>query len=721
MDINLSSDQPVKKATEDKFQRYNFSKRIADTIKDRKSEECIVVGIYGSWGEGKTSVLNFIETELNNDADTVILKFNPWRYQDENILLMQFFNKLAASVDVNVKNNKEKVGDFLKKYGKLISIEIPFVGNLGEKLKDAGDILDAEDVELLKFKVNEVIKDTGKRFVVVIDDIDRLDKNEIHAIFRLVKLSADFSNTTYILSFDEKMVAAAIGDRFGAGGMAAGMSFLEKIIQVPLRIPIVRRQVIENFCMEQIQEILKSNNILLNDRERTKFTRNFIDAILPKLLTPRLATRYCNTLSFSLPLLKGEVNMVDLMLIEALKIFYPDLYNFVRFNPAFFTDKDYKSEENNFKTIGLFYEVVETQKGQVGYNMLELFLYSLFPTSVHFAQLKNTDVEEYTAYKAKLISSPQYFERYFTYDVTKGDLSDVTVFNLVKKLPEQSEAEQNGAIKTVIECYPANLLLRKVSTDFNSYNDSEIELLFLSLARSSSAFPLTDTYEGWGLLSATENCAQIMVNYILLMQGKEGVKLWINNIMLSADSLTLVMLLRINLLREDFTNKSVPKNDGNSTWLNNLVIKAAIRLAEDKSIFDAFPDDTDVLLQIWEDTDLESYHEYLADWFVKDELLFLKVIKHYTLKEKDEQNENGVVYFDLSRDHYDLIVSMVNKDQLKLQIEKYYSKEQLATPVKWNPIKHRPSYTQTDLNLALQFMHHYEDKPIPQHTSVRFT
>jgi predicted KAP-like P-loop ATPase len=56
----LNADKPLDSKDADKFNRYPFAKRIADTIKSRKESECLVIGIYGAWGEGKTTVLNFI-------------------------------------------------------------------------------------------------------------------------------------------------------------------------------------------------------------------------------------------------------------------------------------------------------------------------------------------------------------------------------------------------------------------------------------------------------------------------------------------------------------------------------------------------------------------------------------------------------------------------------------------------------------------------------------
>ena len=217
MKQNFSSDRPVNSVEEDGFQRYEFSKRIATTIIDRDNNDCIVIGIYGLWGEGKTSVINFIETELKSSNSIIPIKFNPWRYNDEQSLLIQFFQKLAHVLDAKIKTKSEKLGDILKKYGKLLSLDIPLIGNLKEKAEGLGEILGDVDIETLKDRIESILKESQKKLVIFIDDLDRLDKSEIYSIFRLVKLNADFANTTYILSFDEKMVSAAISDRFGEG------------------------------------------------------------------------------------------------------------------------------------------------------------------------------------------------------------------------------------------------------------------------------------------------------------------------------------------------------------------------------------------------------------------------------------------------------------------------------------------------------------------------
>ena len=128
----------------------------------------------------------------------------------------------------------------------------------------------------------------------------------------MVKLTADFANTNYVLSFDDEMVSAALADRFGEGNQNSGQNFLEKIIQIPLKIPLAQPAALQKFCFDIINSSLETNKIDLPDDEGRSFGNEFSQNILLMLSTPRLAVRYGNTLSFSMPLLHKEVNLVDL-------------------------------------------------------------------------------------------------------------------------------------------------------------------------------------------------------------------------------------------------------------------------------------------------------------------------------------------------------------------------------------------------------------------------
>jgi len=89
----LISDSPILKSKEDKLNRKKFTEDLARAINELKTDDCFVIGLYGKWGSGKTSVLNMIIERLEElkTPDTVIMGFNPWLCADPNQLISQFF------------------------------------------------------------------------------------------------------------------------------------------------------------------------------------------------------------------------------------------------------------------------------------------------------------------------------------------------------------------------------------------------------------------------------------------------------------------------------------------------------------------------------------------------------------------------------------------------------------------------------------------------------
>ena len=286
-----NSDKPINLKEQDRFNRYKFSNRIADTIIKRNSDEGLVIGLYGIWGEGKSSVLNMIEDELKKSEEILIVKFNPWRFKDEDALILNFFKNISESLDRELNTKIEKIGSFLKKYGGVTSV-------LNFDLSEIGKSFSDTQIEDLKNRVNDFLKESKKKIVVVIDDIDRLDKQELFSLFRLIKLTGDFSKTYYILSFDDEMVASAIGERFAEGNRNSGHNFLEKIIQVPLRIPQALSKDSLNFTFELLNEVLKENEVELGTDEDQNVGLLISQNILLRIKTPRLAIRYANSMEF---------------------------------------------------------------------------------------------------------------------------------------------------------------------------------------------------------------------------------------------------------------------------------------------------------------------------------------------------------------------------------------------------------------------------------------
>jgi predicted KAP-like P-loop ATPase len=303
-----ASDQPIKSKEDDRFNRWPFAKRLADTLATRNDPRSLVIALYGPWGDGKTSTLRMMQAALGDHPNVVTIEFNPWLFGSDEQLMRGFFATLAAALDRSLPTKKEKIGSILEQYGSLLSVSVGGVMQLGigEAAKGLGRALSAVELEDLRRRIERFLNESGRRVVVLIDDVDRLDRTEIHSIFKLVKLSASFEHTSYVLAFDDTVVAAALSESYGRGLEGAGRSFLEKIIQVPLHLPPPDKYTLRKMIFEGVEEALSLSEIVIPKEQAGQFANRFVMGVEPALRTPRQVNLYANALIFALPLLKGR-------------------------------------------------------------------------------------------------------------------------------------------------------------------------------------------------------------------------------------------------------------------------------------------------------------------------------------------------------------------------------------------------------------------------------
>ena len=112
---------------------------------------------------------------------------------------------MASGIGASLKNRSERAAEAVAPYVKILGpISGGFPGfvniSVAEIAKNLTDAATA-DVETLKGRLDQLIKETNKRLVIVVDDIDRMDHGEIHAVFQLIKACGDFLRTNLCLGF----------------------------------------------------------------------------------------------------------------------------------------------------------------------------------------------------------------------------------------------------------------------------------------------------------------------------------------------------------------------------------------------------------------------------------------------------------------------------------------------------------------------------------------
>lgn len=698
MEQNFSSDKPVENESQDRFQRYNFSKRIAETIIKRKNSDGIVIGIYGAWGEGKTSVQNFIEQELKTNETILILKLNPWRYNDEDTLIRNFLKKIADLLGKELEKRKNKLGNFIEKYGAL-------GGFVGVDFTQMGKSLSEIDLEDWKNKIDDFLKESTSKLVIFVDDIDRLDKQEIYSLFRLVKLTGDFSNTTYILSFDEMMVASAIGERFGAGNELSGQNFLEKIIQVPLKIPQAQISALKTYCFELVDKAINESEIKLSQSEEQRFVYQFTESVLIRLKTPRLAVRYGNSLSFALPLLKGEVNHIDLMLIEALKIFYPRHYEFVKSNPHYFITsystnnihgvqqnaKDKKDElTEHLETIAL--DLSKKEKSSV----LSLLIF-LFPRLNEAFYNTFQHEGEKNWFKEKRIVSKDYFKRYFSYTVIDGEISDVVFedfVNSIKTLEIENIAEKldNILAETTADTFIFKLRLYEEDLDWTTSKK-----LSLALCLKSECFPSNGSFFGFGSGDAKSQTSififQLLKKHTIIEETLEFAK----SLMVNPVPVEFSFLIN-KWFRNGRTETENIFSEEQNIEIARILRNRAINEIGESTIFEKYPKHIAFLLSSWLKFDEKEYKEYLNQIFNTQPNKVKELLVTFTPSATSTSNPE-IHKSNFTKEQYDYLKTLVDKELIHEKIREVYGEEIDKKEVEYIEFDN----TQTDINIMRQF------------------
>jgi predicted KAP-like P-loop ATPase len=296
-----------------------------------------VIALNGPWGSGKSSAVNLILHHLQEAVtadEIVVINFACWWFRGEEALALAFFRELYAGLGPSLgdrfKRVLPKLGARLLRTGSMISAGVDLAGataGVGTLASSAmnwlSDQIHAEDtVEKLHVELTKALAEQGKRFLIVIDDIDRLAPDEALLMFRLVKSIGRLPNVIYLLVFDRRLAEAIVSERYPS----EGPHYLEKIIQAGFDIPQPRPADLSEELFQQIGAICGAPAA----SETIPFMNVFYDVIVPEIRTPRDLIRLTNALAVTWPAVGSEVDRADFVGMETLRLLRPEIYRALR-------------------------------------------------------------------------------------------------------------------------------------------------------------------------------------------------------------------------------------------------------------------------------------------------------------------------------------------------------------------------------------------------------
>lgn len=400
-----------------------------------KGRDSFVFGVCGPWGCGKSSVLRMVARELESGrskSKPLVVSFNPWWFSGHDQLLVSFFSQLGAALGRS--DSATGITDIGKRLGTLAKVLRPFgwlpgargiqdasdiVASLGDAAESLGEQL-AADVHRVRAEIDEELRRSKRRIVIVIDDIDRLTAEEIAQLFMIVKAVADFPNTVYLLSFDHAVVCQAIRERLHLDGA----SYLQKIVQIRVDVPSPASTLLEEMFLTRLHDLVSEEPVTA--AAQRDFGNLFYGGIKGFFKTPRSVKTLTNLLRVLYPAVAGEVYWPEFVAITALQCFAPDTYHLIQHSHDRFTDQHYhlgrsaeREEEKKFHE-----EWRSTVPEDIRDYVFEI-VRRLFP-KVAQAYGGGSYASEFTSlWKAeRRVRSVACFSRYFQLQVPAGEISE---------------------------------------------------------------------------------------------------------------------------------------------------------------------------------------------------------------------------------------------------------------------------------------------------------
>jgi KAP family P-loop domain len=414
----VTFDLPINDWTKDRLNRGPLIQSTAQLILRDKAP---VIAIVGGFGEGKTSALNLLATSLKARRDMLVVQFSSWLPGGTERLADSLF--ATVSQHINSRYVVPGLGRELRRFAKLLAGTVP---KLGENLKQF--LEEPSQTEQLR-SLKELLARLPLRVVVLVDELDRMDKAELLLLLKAIRGVVDLPNVTYVCAFDRSSVVRLISE-----DRQYGESYLEKFFPVQRRLPRVDQEVLGAVFDKELERICLALGLLRNEDERKKFNEKLLplwhNPVKHVLRNFRKMAIFFNSLHGALAPISAEVNVFDMVVLQLVKFVSEDAYEFIYdngplfYNPAWRVDlwPERVAVEDD-RAAAVYKERFDSffaSMAAPSRDQLRELLQAIFPTVKGYSRgerISFRGTNDELADKGRLIYHPDYFPRYFIQQV----------------------------------------------------------------------------------------------------------------------------------------------------------------------------------------------------------------------------------------------------------------------------------------------------------------
>lgn len=411
----------------DLLDRQSVINQLYNTIINCYPSRTFTIGLNGKWGSGKTTIINNVLKTIkdNNIEDLfVIVRFDPWEYNNERAMLKGLIEKIMINIDLN-----PWIEDLDKLVNSIIDVVFSDSKNSFKSILNSG-IKNIQSKIKVENIINNYLLKHGKRMVLIIDNLDRIDSDKIKFMLKIISTTLNLKNTINLLLYDDSIIQKELDKCFGTNGL--NVKYMDKIVQLKIDVPKIDSNKIEelknaisNHLMYDNEPIIQKellSNITFNDiRELKRFINNILSSLTSDyfLLTDNHVDN-SNVFDF--------LNKNDLINLEFIKSKNPNLYYDIWENKSFYISDDRKYDTDLF-TLDYnrlnksakehFEQLFSSDENERFLDILTL----LFPNVKKYREgqdIFNSHYNDKEQYKKGILENRIYNTRYFDLYFTKN-------------------------------------------------------------------------------------------------------------------------------------------------------------------------------------------------------------------------------------------------------------------------------------------------------------
>lgn len=563
--------------------RGKFTRHFFELISCVDARQGAVVGLEGSWGSGKSSVLKGLQPlveELLEKERPLVLQFNPWMVSGTSGLVEALLTQLAKDLATKTERSSnadsslqaaERILDYVEvlgavKYAAPVGeLFFPGTGMVLGGIGYASDTAAAEvgplkkliarfrksqkmhakqlpSLSASKAAVEKALSKAERRVVVILDDIDRLPPADIASIIQAVKAVANFPNVIYVLAYDPEIAAKALQNSVQIDD---GVAYLEKIIQLSIRLPDIPLARFYSHARARLASVVPTGRL---DREESADVETMWPILFAVLRTPRDIERLRTKLQVGIPMLAGEVNVADVILLEALSIIHPPLIRWIHSNSSYLMDLGMAQMDDDWITKGLsainmeeledysearkkrLAEIAETWKAEIPDSTKH------YVTKVALGFLFRRCVSEWGLIDRSNFHRVQRYRFWYKWRCYHDQQEPWTVQQIEAYVAKPGRIASDGFLKDLTGFRD---LMQQIcdlqGVGLNQVNSLEMVKIFAEANDVFGVDAVSDFGHGFGPIAALELCLELDTSHLLdsLRESVDVLNLWVTRYLLS--------------------------------------------------------------------------------------------------------------------------------------------------------------------------------------------